>query len=234
MHLFVLSEQLIPRVFTVFTILALNLSAYSQYAQRIEGHFVIKKVSNLESSLTIGDFYYDINSERLIYDITFPEHRIIVFADSVIYLYANHRLFKKEKNALPNKYKIFHFALEGKLSDFGLPSFGYQKINFNVDKGVLITEWQPMNNSGSELSMIITAQEDKLLTGVVLYNKKGELISKQNYKLYKSFDGLMFPMEIMQIGYFDNIEVKQLISFKDIEINNYDSKDAMYKYNMDH
>ncbi|MBN4049672.1 hypothetical protein JYT36_00430 [Bacteroidales bacterium AH-315-N07] len=206
-------------------------SSLAQLSKRIEGEFSIKKASNEEKSLTMGKFYYDISLKKLVFDIIFPQKNTVVILDTTSYTFQNKELIKKESNYMLPSLTVFHFGLSGELTDFGMSKSGYVNIETVVDDDLLITEWHPPATSQDHFGKIVMSQKGKTLHGILFYDSNGKLFSKQIFQNYQSYDGFMFPSEIINIIFTDKDEkINQLTTFRNVKVNNFDSNNEIYNY----
>lgn len=203
----------------------------AQSTKRIEGEFSIKKASPGDKSLTMGKFYYDLNSQKLVYQVDFPQKKTIVIKDSLSFIFDNGLLVKTEPTLMQPQFTIFYMALSGQLADFGMKRSGYINTQTKYDKGLLITEWQPPSGFEEQFGKIIISQKNKTLFGMLYYNTSDKLFNRQLYKNYVNYDGFMFPGEVINIFYLKNDEtVNQLTTFKNVKVNNFQTNDAFYNY----
>ena len=128
-----------------------------------------------------------------------------------------------------SEYTIFHLSLTGKLFNFGMEGSGYSVKKTEQDKGKIITTWTPPSGS-KMIGDVKLMQEDKKLTGVVSFDKKDNLVSKQLFKNYVLLNGIAFPSEIIQTYYTDKSQENyKVINFKNPVVNDL-SNENLYNY----
>ncbi len=204
--------------------------AYSQYYFRIESDISIKtKINDESSNLTIGKAYYNRPHEKLVYSIRFPENEIWLIEDSLMYTIVDNNLIRKQSIIPLLQYTIFNLVLEGKLSDFGLEKSQYKISKVETDKDLIITTWTSPSHLKKQYGHIVTSTKNKDLYGVVIFDPSGNILSKQLFKKYKQIEGIRFPEEIIQVVYSDGKESYQLITFKNVQINNLQNE-SFYNY----
>lgn len=200
----------------------------AQYFYRIEADISIKTKAGNFSQLTMGRVFYDINIKKLVYNITFPEKEVWVVKDSVVSTYVGGKLVKKTTTVALVQSTIFHLALEGRLSDYGLSKSLYKITKVEKDGDMVITTYSPppqMKGFGD----IAISTKNKSLYGVVFFSADKKILSKQIVKSYTTVSGLKFPAEIIQIYYKEGKENYQVMTFKNIKVNN-QQNESFYRY----
>lgn len=222
---------------TIFSALFLsNLHIKAQQHFRISSDFSIKEVHESGSKkLTIGRLYYDLNTTKLVLNVTFPENEILVFKDSSIFRIVDNVVV--EKNTILEGFvsnSFYHLLLSNQLSHYGLKnSKFYHKTDIELVGNQIISEWQPIGGLENITGKIMTLNENKLLKAVIFYNKEGRLLYKQNFNNYEYFSSLKFPSEVVQ-QYFskttDGItELTKQYTYKNIILNEV-SNENFYDY----
>lgn len=212
----------------LFILISTTVSGQSFY--RIESDISIKtKTVGGQGNLTLGKVYYDRTIRKMVYNISFPEKEIWVVKDSLSLVYRNDTLFQRSIINPFIETTVFHKCLEGKLNDFGLKGSAYQIENVEKDGNMVITTWKPPAEVASKLGQIVTSTVNNSLYGVVIKTPLDEILSKQVYKNYSVVSGLKVPSEIIQIMYKDGSEIYQVITLKNIVINNIKNEN-LYNY----
>jgi hypothetical protein len=222
----------IKKVPILFLLSLLTLSVNAQFYFRIECDISIKtKLADGTSSLTMGKAFYDRNTQKLVYDIRFPNKEIWVIKDTNVFTIANNQLIKKEKIVPLVQYTIFNIVLEGSLDHFGLKNSMYKATDVEQSEDLVITTWQVPEKYRKEAGKILTSTKNRELYGVIIYSPEGEILSKQLYKNYQTHNGIKIPGEIIQVIYNDGKESYQVISFKEVKINNM-ANEEYYNYHI--
>ena len=102
---------------------------------RIEGNFSIKEKSDLNAQLTIGRFYYDVNIQKIVYDVSFPEKQTLILYDTTFYQMNGTQIIKISKAANIAPFSIYHLALTNTLTNFGLDGSIYEIEKVENDNG---------------------------------------------------------------------------------------------------
>lgn len=187
---------------TILLIICLANTSFSQQFFRIKADFSIKqKKANGESTLIMGKVYYDKNAKKIIYINTFPKKETDVLVDTVLYSIIDNKIISKNSTFFTYKYSIFHLALIGKLSTFGLDGSVYKLVKTEKEKDLVITTWQADGKAKEKLGKIILSTKNKKLYGVVVFDNKNKIVMKQFFKNFVNVNGMDFPSEITQISY---------------------------------
>jgi hypothetical protein len=187
---------------TILLIICLANTSFSQQFFRIKADFSIKqKKANGESTLIMGKVYYDKNAQKIIYINTFPKKETDVLVDTVLYSIIDNKIISKNSTFFTYKYSIFHLALIGKLSTFGLDGSVYKLVKTEKEKDLVITTWQADGKAKEKLGKIILSTKNKKLHGVVVFDNKNKIVMKQFFKNFVNVNGMDFPSEITQISY---------------------------------
>jgi len=206
---------------------------------RITADFSIKELSpsNQGDRLSTGTLYYDIVSEKLLMDMSFPEKELLVFYDSLVYTIANEKVVNQ--SALFANFvtsSVYHLTLTNKLQNFGLSeSKYYQQTDLSEENGKVITEWQPSAALKDVTGKILTLNKGNKLEAIIFYNKEGDLLSRQNFNNYKFIQGLNVPTEIIHQYYkkeeVGTSKITKIYSYKNIVLNEMQNN-SFYNYNI--
>jgi hypothetical protein len=185
----------------------------------------------------MGKVYYDKIYKKVVYKLNFPEKQTQIFQDTLGYtIDANNKVISKVKTVLIPDFTIFHLALTGKLSDYGLkpkenerPIYKISKIEKN-QKGIVST-WSPTEVQFKKVFGDIKMMNiDKKLDAMVFYNPKGVILSQQYFKNYVFQKGIAFPSEVTMISIDDKGKKNlQLITYKNVQIDQADENE-IYRY----
>lgn len=171
-------------------------------------------------SISSGKFYYDTKIKKLIYSLIFPNKVTWISKDTNLYKLENGKVVQKKTSYAVPEFSIFSFTLNGNLQDYGMKKSGFKITNVEkLNEKVYIT-YSPQNLK-SGLGKVVISQKKNLLDGVVFYNPKGKLISKQFYKKYIIEKGISFPTEIISITYVNNAELYTITNYDKIVINDF-------------
>jgi len=220
----------------IFFVLISCLNSEAQYFYRFSTDFSIKEeFPDGTQGLTQGTIFYDAHSRKLVMDVSFPEKKIIYAHDSLVYTLAGDSILNRS-NTFINFFEgnLYHLALTNELSSFGLEnSDAYEISEIQRNNNRLISTWEPQGKFKGVTGKVITMNEGKKLTGIVFYNKDGDILSKQNLGQYHNYSGLLFPHEVVQQLYLQgqNKYLYKLYTYKNVVINEM-GKDHWYNYTL--
>ena len=177
-------------------------NCFAQQFFRVKADFSIKqKKANGESTLIMGKVYYDKNAKKIVYINSFPKEETDVLVDTILYSIIDNRVVSKNSTFFTYRFSIFHLALIGKLSTFGLDGSIYKLVKTEKEKDLVITTWEADGKGKEKLGKIILSTKNKKLYGVVVFDNKNKIIMKQFFKNFVNVNGMDFPSEITQISY---------------------------------
>lgn len=225
-------------IFIVLVILGLPKLSLGQTFYRFKADFSIKeKLVDGSYRLTMGKVYYDKIYKKIVYKLSFPKKETLIIQDTVIYtIDASNKLVSKVKTVLIPDFTIFHLALTGKLSDYGLKPKEGEKAIYKIGKiektpkGIVST-WVPTEDAFKKIFGDIKMMNvDKKLDAMVFYNPKGVILSQQYFKDYKVSKGVSFPSEVTMISTDEKGKKNlQLTTYRNIQIDQTDENE-MYRY----
>lgn len=193
---------------------------FGQFFFRMEGEFSIKQKNGYFQNLTIGRFYYDRNTRKLVYKVQFPEPEIYVAFDTAMFRFKDGVLLTKERIPEIVTFSLFHLVLSQELPSYGLGTSSYRPEKTEKEKDLILTTWIPPESLRGKYGKIITALRNNVLYGTVFYTPKGELVSKQFFEDYINVSGLMVPSRIIRITLREKNEIYEEIKLKNIKLNN--------------
>ncbi len=193
---------------------------------RVKADFSIKsKLTNGSGQLTMGTVFYDKTTKKIVYRNRFPEKETWVSVDSFMYKIVNENVISKQNIPSLAEFTVFHLALNGNLADYGLKNTSFTVEKVEKEKGQVITTWKPSPKLSKAVGKIMVSQKDKCLNGIVFFNPKGEIITKQFFNKYQNFNGLQFPCETIQITYVNGKEAYQMATYSNIVVNDFKDDD---------
>jgi hypothetical protein len=190
----------------------------AQQFHRIKADYSIKyKDPTGNEVLQMGVVYYDMNSKKIVMKNGFPVREMIVQTDSTIYQIRSNNIFASQKTYSLVELSVFHLALTGSLSDFGLGKTGYKLDTVKNDKGLVLSSWSPPVNK-SNLGRILLSTKEKQLFGIVFLDTKDKIIAKHFFRDYTNIKGFEFPTEVLIVTYQDDREVYHLTKYSNIAV----------------
>ena len=96
---------------------------------------------------------------------------------------------------------FFYYFLCGKTQDMGLKSTGFKLKNTKIEDGIVVTNWVPEKEGGSELSKIEMVHEKYKPIYMALYNIKSKVIKKTYYSNYQKVEDISFPLNITEFDF---------------------------------
>lgn len=193
-------------------------------AYRLAADFSIKeKQTDGQNVLIMGRVYYDKHYQKVVYDISFPQPEVWVTYDTLLYKFDAKGQLKSRYPIPPlSRFSVFHLALTGQLPNYGLDGTIYviEKTE-SAGQGVAVSTWQPKASLRDKLGKILTRQQNKRLTGVVMLDPKGKVLQKQQFEQYGNTPlTAFFPSYIRQLTFDAKGQAFYKIStFKNLIIN---------------
>lgn len=223
-----MKKDILPVLFVLILLLLPGVVSGQQF-YRLKADFSIKeKLADGTSKLIMGKVYYDMVSEKIVYDISFPERETWILQDTSFFRLKESQLVDRKRSFLIPESSFFHFTLTGQLSDFGLKKSPYKIENVEKEGNMIISTWQPDDSKIKEaMGKVVMSNVDKKLNGIVFYNTEGVMLSKQFYKEYINVSGCELPTEIIQITYQDSGQNYQVTTYKNVMINQ-NGKEDLY------
>ncbi len=211
---------MVRKILLLFFLLLLFVAGNSQRSYRFKCEITLKaKSKSGEFQYTKGVVHYDLRNKKLLFNITFPQKEFYVSEDTLIYKYQDNKLLSVQNNPIKPEFSIFQFILNNDLSDFGLKNSSFSISNIEKSNGLIITKWAPPAIANFPIGNILISTKDKRLQSVLIYNKKGELLSRQIYKDYSMINGVGIPSEILSVSYFGNSKSYQIMKITNPLVN---------------
>jgi len=206
-------------LYSIFLIFSLN-TVFAQDFYRFKADYTIK-IDNRKGKpiMKMGTVFYDKNQKKLVLKNGFPVKETLVYSDTVTYVLRVGKIFNQFTNLSPVEFSIFHLALNGNLSNYGLDKAGYSLEEVKRDKGLVIASWVPDNNFYGKLGKILIAVKDKELYSVLFLDLSEKIISKHIFHKYTNINGFVFPTEVVRIFYKDDEEFYEVSTYRNIKIN---------------
>lgn len=211
-----------------------NLLANAQQHYRIKSDFSIKEnLPDGTSNLTMGTVYFDKNNKKIVYSISFPTKTLQVLTDSFFYELKANKLSEKKKATNLLQFSIFNLTLSSNLSNYGLNTNGIFKLtDVSKEDSLVISTWEPSTAKLKELTgKVLISQKRRLLYGLVFFDNKNNVLSKQFFTEYINVKGLNFPSQITQINYINGKEYYKVTTYKNIVVNA-TNENEIYNYNI--
>ena len=228
--------KLIAKRITSFLIILLLLSksTLGQQFFRMKADFSIKEtLKDGKSSLTMGTVYFDKTSKLIVYEEKFPEKKTFVVTDTVVYEVSNNVIISKNRVVGSVQFSIFNLSVSSKLSNYGLDGNPFFKLtDVSKEDSMIISTWQPSTEKMKSLTGdVLISTVHKKLFGLVFYNNKGIILSKQFFEEYKNFGGFEFPGQITQINYIDDKEYYKITTYKNVVVNDM-NENSIYNFTL--
>ena len=123
---------------------------------------------------------------------------------------------------------IFHLAINGGLSDYGLKNSSFTLSNVENLSNQTISTWLPPKQYRKFIGKILISKKENKLSGIIFFTGEDKIISKQFFSNYQDCNGLLFPCEILSIKYYDEIETYEKTTYKNIKVNDYEDNSNYY------
>lgn len=219
-------------VLIIFQALSFAPELLSQGIYRVTGDFSMKSKQEANAQLVMGKFFYDINSNQIIYRNHFPEKESWITTDSVLYHLVNDEIRSTQKIPSLNRFSIFHLALTRNLKNFGIDGNSFSIGNVEQDGEMVITTYIPNQKYNSWSGKIMLSMTDRKLYGIVFFDKEDSIVKKQFFEDYTYSHGLPFPGKITEITYVNGKENYKVTTYKNI-VYNANEPDSYYFFDAD-
>ena len=221
---------MVKKIFLLTFLLLLFFKGNTQHSYRFTSEITLKAKSKTgEFQYTKGVVHYNLKNKKLLFNITFPQKEFYLSVDTLIYKFQNNKLLSVQNNPIKPEFSIFQFILNNDLSDFGLKNSSFSISNIEKNNGLIITKWSPPAIVNFPIGNILISTKDKRLQSVLIYNKKGILLSRQIYKDYNMVNGVGIPSEILSVSYLGNVKSYQVMKISHALINE-QGNDADYDF----
>lgn len=190
------------KAFGFIVSLAIIIPAFSQPAGKITSKVSIKNkdLNTGEESLLLGWLNYEINDKKLTYELSFPSQEKWVIKDTSYVIYKNGEIKSKSKAPVKVDQTVFHLALTGALSSYGMTSSQYELQTVDRDPdGKVVSTWTPPQALKKSFGKVMVASRSDELLGVVFFSSQDEVITKQFYEDYVDLNGVKFPQKVTKI-----------------------------------
>lgn len=202
------------------------LSAQGIY--RIKGEFSIKSKENNYSQLVIGTFYYDLNSQQIIYRNSFPEKEVWITSDTTLYHIVNDEILSTQIIPDFSKFSIYHLALTRNLKNFGIDENSFKLDKVEQDGDLVISTFLPQKEFKAFSGKVMISTKDGKLFGIVFFDPEDIIVKKQFFEDYITERGLPFPGKITEIFYKKGGEEYKVTNYKNIIYNANEPMDLYY------
>ncbi|MCF8363166.1 MAG: hypothetical protein K9G70_11145 [Prolixibacteraceae bacterium] len=206
--------------------------SFGQYAYRLQADILTKtRMPDSTFQISNGEIHYDKNYRKIIFDFTFPEKEKVVLFDTTMYHFNNDTLVKTSKNMLIPDQSVFHFIMSGNLSNFGFEDANFEATSIDKENGLVITTWTPPDMLKEHISKVLVATKEKQLYSITLFNADKQVMNRQILKAYQWIENIEVPHEILIATYTDSGTMYQIISLKNVKLNEEGNDDA-YNYQL--
>ena len=210
---------------SVFLCCAVTVTAQTPF--RIQADFSLKVVmGDGGESLTKGTVYYDRNIGQLIYRINFPYTQVVTIENDQVRVEPAGEKPSSEKSTYPPVASVFHLALTGDLTDYGLSNSGsYKLTDMRQEAGKVISHWEPLHlSTGGNIDIM---QANNLLEATILHDQEGNVMSKQLYEGYQRYLGSAIPSVITQRVFANGSSTWTRLALENIQLNA--TSEALYR-----
>ena len=228
--MFAIVKMLQKKRILVWVLLLASLASMAQQNFRFKANVNIKeKKLDGKFNLTKGTLYYDVNTRKAVYDITFPEKAIVIITDTAYISFQNNKRTSSKSIKEFLDFSLFNLCLTGKLDYYGLKGSPYTISKTEKQDSMIITTWIPPAKMKKKKGKIKVSSVNKKLFGVISYDVKGTIISKQFFEEYVTVKNLIIPSRVVSFLYSGKQKSTQITEFKNIVINE-TGNDTMYDH----
>jgi hypothetical protein len=195
-------------------------STNAQQYYLISANITIKeKISENQFAIIKGIASYNKYNDKTTLDFTFPEKITWILTKDSLIQYSNGKFLSKISAQYLNEYSIFKLLLNGTLKNYGLQKSQYSITEVsNSDDGSVISTWKPPKAAKYQFGKVVISQKGGKLNGVVFFDTKEKIVSKQIFSDYVLIKGFYFPGKIIQINYSEQGEKYKITTFDHLEI----------------
>jgi hypothetical protein len=216
---------------SVLLFFLISFSSFSQSYFRVTADFSIKDKNPKGSEFYKGKVYFDKEFNKIVYQVSFPEKKTLVLADTQMYVLVNRKIESQSFTPNTNRFTIFNLALSGDLKNYGLDKTGYYINSIEEAQDQTIIEWLPPKALEDKLGKVVLSLKNNQLFGIVLFKPNGEIMGKRFYQNYVSVNGLPFPKKVIQVSYLHGEEYYKITTFENIKIDELEN-DEMYRIDL--
>ncbi len=196
---------------------------------RITGDYSNKTVTyDGKAMLSRGTFYYDKNYQKLVYVNSFPEKDIWVPYDTMTFNIIKEKVVKRIKTPPLAQFSIFQLALTSQINNYGLKKSGFLIDKVEKAGDMVITTWIPPKYLAKMFGKVLISIKSNKLSGIVFIESTGKILRKQFFNNFENFNGVEFPLEVIDITYTNGKENYQVSTYKKIQV---DEVSSNYFYN---
>ncbi len=172
--------------------------------------FTRELTENNKTEHIAGTLHYNVQTARVVVEVTQPLKQIMVVKDNVLEIY-----YPVEKQA-------FRFTSEGRIPlpfvesiiqstqvEYGLTAIGYTLDKHDVVDRVLYTYWAPPEKAKDKLGPIILGMRDDRLISAEVKNPNGHIIGRSRYQNHRKVGMNYIPMAVTSSTYDEKSEVLQ-------------------------
>ncbi len=172
--------------------------------------FTRELTENNKTEHIAGTLHYDVNTARVVVEVTKPIQQIMVVKENTLEVY-----YPIEKQA-------FRFIAEGRIplpfiesiiqstqAEYGLTAIGYTLDKHDIIDKVLYTYWKPPEKSKEQLGTVILGMRDDKLISAEVKDPKGHIIARSLYQKHSKIGIHSIPMTVTSSTYGPKSEVLQ-------------------------
>jgi len=173
----------------------------------------------------MGDYFFDSNSEVLVYDFSFPNNTAVFFFKNELQVFQNDTLqLKTDQFSIETS--VFNSLFYNSAIEDYISNSGYALVD--VDFNEANEEIHVFQKNETSNKMLIKKFQNKLISVVSL--SKNQVIDQLIIDSYFEIEGLKFPKEFFRITIVNNQEKKQWIKLSDSNrIDNSERLEILYK-----
>lgn len=216
-------------LFLIFSLLFLNTQQSFNWVS-----FEMLKRSSKNGAITKIDakVFYKSSGEMVTY-FSDPTEMYILnnsLGDLQIYNAKENKVFRTLDNRLGSQNNTFYYFLLGNSDDMGLEASGFKLKSSRVEEMLLISDWEPPNESNKELEKVEVVSNGNYPVFMGYMSKDGTYIKKIFYYDYETIKNTYFPKSITEIDFLEGDSVITKTSFSNFRFDNdEDSKKANFK-----
>ena len=216
-------------LYILIIFLLLSGHSFGQQFFRLKADISIERKDTKDSTdVWVGKSYFDKNSKKLVYQLTFPSSETWLFTDTSIVKVVDGKTISHQAMFNILDASIFSLALSGNLANNGMDNKVFLVKDVEKADSLVITTYG-VNNPKMQGYEILVATKNKQLYGVVYQNDSGKVVSQKFFEDYININGFQFPSKVTQIFYKDGKEAYEVDKYSNIKLNELDEEN-IYNY----
>ncbi len=196
-----------------------GILAHSQPISKISAKVSIKeKFADSTYTYSRGKISYNHNTKKTVITVTYPEKQEWTLSEKGIYKKADSLTLMRSHTSILSEFSIFRLAIEGTLNNYGLTYSDFTAVEVAYNDKMTVTTWHPPQEYSKAFSKILTSQSQGRLNGLVVYDTRGNIVSRQFFTEYRNFSRLTIPTQITFVNNTSTGPKYRIILFSELVV----------------